>query len=309
MNFTDIYLNKNVDAKESKKQIFFPLLSIAVLSALIFGGNLFGGGKFPITWTPDKIEKGQFIGTSQVINATFKSNKDLENVKFWLTPRLSKYAKVEPETIAKIEKDKDYNISIIVSIPTDFKTQKHEKDDFKNSFKSYLGQDFDEKEYSQDLKDQEEFFKDFHPDKIQGLLFVAQEKQTKWPGFLKQKRTVRKIYPLPLRITINVKKATAQDVLEPFVVNIDPAKIVTSEGIRFMVNEIIILLKDEVKLTDAVEIASSVDGIITGFIPQPQIYKIEVTTNTLAELDDKIDFIKNQFTSLVIDAVRNLIKN
>ena len=45
MNFTDIYLNKNVDAKESKKQIFFPLLSIAVLSALIFGGNLFGGGK------------------------------------------------------------------------------------------------------------------------------------------------------------------------------------------------------------------------------------------------------------------------
>ena len=94
---------------KNKKQLFLPILSFAILSALISGGNLFGGGKFPISWAPDKIEKDQFIGTSQVINATFKSAKELENVKFWFTPRLSKYSRVEPETIAKIEKDKEYN--------------------------------------------------------------------------------------------------------------------------------------------------------------------------------------------------------
>lgn len=294
---------------KNKKQFFLSFASFAILSGLIFGGSLFNPGKFPISWSPDKIEKDQYIGTSQVINVIFKSAKDLENVKFWLTPSLSKYAKVEPETIAKVEKDKEYNISIIISIPTNFKTRQDEKDDFKKSIKSYLDQDFDEKEYNQDLKDQEEFFKDFSQDKIRGLLFIATEKQTFWPNFIKQKRTVRKIYLLPLRISINVKKATAQDVLKPFVIGIDPNKIATSEGIRFMVNEIIILLKDGATLNDAVKIASSVNGIITGFIPQPQIYKIEVTTNTLTELDSKISFIKSNFSSIIVDAVRNLIKN
>lgn len=284
---------------------FFGILLVAGILAI--SAFLFPGKGVPISWIPEKIEKDQFIGTSQVINATFKSTKEIENVKFWLTPRLSKYAKVEPETIAKIEKNKEYNISIIVSIPTDFKTRKHEKDNFKESLKTYLNEDFDEKEYKQDFKDQEEFFKDFSADKIRGLLFVAEEKQTKWPNFIKQKRTVRKIYPLPLKIIIDVKKATAQDVLEPFIVPTDASKIVTFEDVKFPVNEIVVALADGAKLTDAIEIARLVNGIITGFVPDPPFYKIGVETDNISELNNMVDMLRNSGNTLIIGVIQNIL--
>ncbi len=272
--------------KQNKKQIFLSVASLAVLSGLIFGNGLFGGGQFPISWIPDKIEQSQFIGTSQVVNATFKSAKELENVKFWLTPRLSKYAKIQPETIGNVEKDKEYNISIIVSISADFKIRKHEKDDFKNSIKTYLGQDFDEKEYKQDFKDQEEFFKEFQPDKLRGLLFVAEEKQSFWPNFIKQKRTVRKIYPLPLRITINVKKATAQEIPVDQVSLPIPERIYedTQTGAVYVRDEIIIGFKPGTSEQRIKEIVAGINGIFLGSIIDFNVYQIRVSVSTPSEL-------------------------
>jgi hypothetical protein len=270
-----------------KKQFILPFASFAVLSGLIFGGSLFGDAKFPITWTPEKIEKNQFIGTSQVINATFKSSKDLENIKFWLTPRLNKYAKIQPETIAKAEKDKEYTISIIVSIPTDFKTRKREKDDFKSSLKTFLDKDFDEKEYNKDFKFHEEFLKDFRPDKILGLLFVAEEKQTKWPNFIKQKRSVKRIYPLPLKIAINVKKATAEVIPLDEVSLPIPERIYedTQTGAVYVKDEIIIGFKEGTTEARIKEIVAGVNGTFLGSVPDLGMYQIQVSISGPSQLE------------------------
>ncbi|MFH1657296.1 MAG: hypothetical protein ABH919_02410, partial [bacterium] len=149
-----------------------------------------------------------------------------------------------------------------------------------------LGQDFDEKEYSQDLKDQEEFFKDFNPDKIRGLLFVAEEKQTPWPNFIKQKRTVRKIYPLPLKISINVKKATAQDIPANQVSLPIPERIYedTQTGAVYVRDEIIIGFKEGTTEARIKEIVASINGTFLGSVPDLGMYQIQVQVSNSSEL-------------------------
>lgn len=87
----------------------------------------------------------------------------------------------------------------------------------------------------------------------------------------------------------------------------DPSKIVTDQGIKFVVNEIVVLFKDQATDIDAQQIAQLVGGSITGFIPTPKIYKIEVRTTMPQELYDKIQAIKNLSNPLIVEVVQNLI--
>lgn len=84
-------------------------------------------------------------------------------------------------------------------------------------------------------------------------------------------------------------------------------KIVKVEGIRFIVNEIVILFKDETTDSDVQRVIDLVGGRIIGLIPIPKIYKIEVQTFTPADLNNKIQIVKDSNNPLIIGIVQNLI--
>ena len=92
-----------------------------------------------------------------------------------------------------------------------------------------------------------------------------------------------------------------------FVKESDLSKIVEDSEARFIVNEIVILLKDEATFSDALEIAGLVDGRITGSIIIPNIFKIEVPVETIEELNNKIKILREANNSLIIHVIRNLI--
>ncbi len=87
----------------------------------------------------------------------------------------------------------------------------------------------------------------------------------------------------------------------------DPTKIVEDQGVKFIVNEILVLFKDEIASLDVQQVADLVDGRITGFIPVPKIFKIEIATQTVEELNSKIQAIKNSNNPLVVEVVQNLV--
>lgn len=87
----------------------------------------------------------------------------------------------------------------------------------------------------------------------------------------------------------------------------NPAKVAEDQGIKFIVNEILILFKDEATQVDAQRVADLVNGRITGFIPTPKIFKVEVLTQTLRELNNKFQIIKDSNNLLIISIARNFI--
>jgi len=69
----------------------------------------------------------------------------------------------------------------------------------------------------------------------------------------------------------------------------DPNKIVTdSNGNEIASNKIIISFQDSVTQTDIDAIVSSLNGTITGFIPQIGFYEVEVPTTTATEIENLI---------------------
>lgn len=86
----------------------------------------------------------------------------------------------------------------------------------------------------------------------------------------------------------------------------DPNKIITVEGETFSVNEMVVVLRDNTKFSDAQGIANLVNGRIIGFIPELQIYKIEVLTSTAGELSDLINMLENQQNPLILFVIKNL---
>ena len=87
----------------------------------------------------------------------------------------------------------------------------------------------------------------------------------------------------------------------------DPAKIVSDQGLRFFVNEVVILFKEEATQSDIQMVADLLNGKVTAFIPLPKIVKIEVQTTTAQELNNKIQLIKNSNNPLIIEVGQNLI--
>ncbi|PIR70122.1 MAG: hypothetical protein COU46_03145, partial [Candidatus Niyogibacteria bacterium CG10_big_fil_rev_8_21_14_0_10_42_19] len=107
---------------------------------------------------------------------------------------------------------------------------------------------------------------------------------------------------------INIGKEGILSREESFEKESDPGKVVEGEGgVKFVVNEIIILFKDEATLNDAQEIAQLVNGVVAGFVPNPSIYKIRVLAETIFELDNFISMIKNSGKPAIIEVVPNYI--
>ena len=93
-----------------------------------------------------------------------------------------------------------------------------------------------------------------------------------------------------------------------FVKESDPEKVVTdATGVKLIVNEILLLFELGTPFSEAVGVAELVNGTITGFIPAPPIYKIEVVTETPEELDSKIQLIKNVGVQSIIEVSPNFI--
>ncbi|MDP3935063.1 MAG: hypothetical protein Q8Q46_02530 [Candidatus Giovannonibacteria bacterium] len=87
----------------------------------------------------------------------------------------------------------------------------------------------------------------------------------------------------------------------------DPSKIIEDQGLKFFVNEIIILFKDETTLADIQKVADLVGGKVVGVIPAPVVGILEVQTTTASELNNKIQLIQNSNNPLIISIVQNLI--
>ena len=87
----------------------------------------------------------------------------------------------------------------------------------------------------------------------------------------------------------------------------DLSKIVTVDGEKYPVNEIIVVLEDIATFSDAKLIANYLHGSIVGFIPSPQIYKIKVSATSVAELDASISNLQNQNNPLVLFISKNIM--
>jgi len=94
---------------------------------------------------------------------------------------------------------------------------------------------------------------------------------------------------------------------EVFAKESDPGKVVESQELKFVVNELLVLFTNGATQFDAQSVAESVGGKITGFIPVPKIYKIKVPTQTATELNDKVQIIKNSNNPLIVEVVQNLV--
>ena len=87
----------------------------------------------------------------------------------------------------------------------------------------------------------------------------------------------------------------------------DSEKVVEDQEIKFIVNEIVVLFQDEATQADAQQVADLVNGRITGFIPDPPTYKIELITSTVEEIQNVIQTIKDSNNPLIVDVVQNLV--
>ena len=94
-------------------------------------------------------------------------------------------------------------------------------------------------------------------------------------------------------IRLNLKKSAFQ--------------IIEEEGIKFIVNEIIILFEDGATIEDLLNVANFANGRATGFIPDLGMGKIEVSTQTMEELNGLMDLIKNLFYFLYMFTRKNQI--
>jgi hypothetical protein len=103
--------------------------------------------------------------------------------------------------------------------------------------------------------------------------------------------------PLPVTVTVFTGA--------PFSTDPDPDKIINDEGAIYPVNEIVITLPDGVSLDVALEIANSVGGVISGFAPSSNLYKIRVPTNNKEELTNLIETLRND--SRIENVLRNYL--
>ena len=87
----------------------------------------------------------------------------------------------------------------------------------------------------------------------------------------------------------------------------DPTKLITVDGVEFIVNEIILLLTSASDISEAAEVAKFVGGSVTGSVSSIGLYKIEVNTNTATELQDVIGSIELASFSFVLSVSENAL--
>ena len=86
-----------------------------------------------------------------------------------------------------------------------------------------------------------------------------------------------------------------------------PEDIITDPGGGvYPINEILVSLTPTATISDAQKIASSIGGKIVSIIP-PTLYKIEIRTKTIKELEDKLDALRNSNNPLITGIFRNFV--
>jgi len=245
---------------------FLPILVIFLSAFALFAGV---SNNPMVVWLPEQVAQDQFPGTVKVITAKFTSSKNLENVEFWITPKLSEYATVEPESIDEVEKDKEYTIQIIVSLPSDVKTKQR----VEKNIEEMLGDNAD--------KNDKDFLTQSPQNKIHGLLFV------------KSKKTLR---PKPLRIVINIKEPTAEaipidEVSLPILEKIyeDP-----ETGAIYVRDEVLIGFQEGTTEARIKEIVAEINGVFLGSIIDLDAYQVQVLNITdPSQLEQIIQQLEN----------------
>lgn len=106
---------------------------------------------------------------------------------------------------------------------------------------------------------------------------------------------------------IKIGKETILSREEVFEKESDSEKIVEDEGIKFVVNEMVIIFKSGATISDLLAVADFVNGHATGFLPDLEIGKIEVPAETITELNNLIDSIKNSENPLIDKIVPNAL--
>ncbi|MEX2052741.1 MAG: hypothetical protein WD898_00775 [Candidatus Paceibacterota bacterium] len=94
---------------------------------------------------------------------------------------------------------------------------------------------------------------------------------------------------------------------EEFELESDLSKIVEDDGLKFVVDEIVVLLREDATFVDAQQVATAIGGRITGSIASPKLFKIEVQTVTAQQLNAKIQETINLNNPLVLEVVQNLL--
>lgn len=106
--------------------------------------------------------------------------------------------------------------------------------------------------------------------------------------------------------SINVGEESILSRKENFNSRDDPSKIVTFNGDKFFVNEILVKLVSQATFLDGHDVAASVDGRLIGSLPAANIYKIEVPVSSVDELNADIQKLR-ALSPLVEAVVNNLI--
>lgn len=94
---------------------------------------------------------------------------------------------------------------------------------------------------------------------------------------------------------------------EDFEKESDLTKIISDNEVKFIVNEILILLKDGANMNDLIMVSDAVRGRVTGFLFNSLIGKIEVSSQTIEELNSIIDQIKSADNPLIEEVLPNAL--
>ena len=87
----------------------------------------------------------------------------------------------------------------------------------------------------------------------------------------------------------------------------DPANILEKDGVFFQGDEILLLLKPEANLQDAITIANLVGARVVGTVTGPNIFQLEIPALGIVPLDVAIATIKSSGNPLVIEAAKNFV--
>ncbi|MFA5830702.1 MAG: hypothetical protein WC878_02625 [Candidatus Paceibacterota bacterium] len=87
----------------------------------------------------------------------------------------------------------------------------------------------------------------------------------------------------------------------------DPTKIVEDNGEKFSGNELIVLFADSASFSDALSVAKSVNGTLSGFVPNPPTYKILLQTSDAVSVRNAVTVIINANNPLIEEVIPNYV--
>jgi hypothetical protein len=108
---------------------------------------------------------------------------------------------------------------------------------------------------------------------------------------------------------IRVRKGSLLSRDEDFLKDIDPSKIIEEQGIKYVVNEILILMSDGATSSDVKEILGVIGGTIVGVVDDLGIIKVQIPTSTVLSQQQTITMLKNLNSPFIAEVIPNFLFN